>query len=105
MSLEPQLEQILQGAITGAMSGGGGGLEPTLIESTINQIMEASARISAQGNTPVMLVAGNIRAFLSRLIRSRLPTLNVLAYEEVPANKTIKVVEVIGSNPGMLQTA
>jgi flagellar biosynthesis protein FlhA len=105
MSLEPQLEQILQGAITGALQGNAGGLEPTLIENTIGQVMEASSRLSAQGNTPVLLVAGNIRAFLSRLVRSRLPTLMVLAYEEIPANKTIKVVEVIGSNPGMLQTA
>lgn len=105
ISLEPQLEQILQGAIQGAMQGGAGGLEPTLIENTINQIIEASARFSAQGNTPVMLVAGNIRAFLSRLIRSRLPTLYVLAYEEVPANKTIKVTEVVGGNQGMLQSA
>ncbi|MFK7974647.1 MAG: flagellar biosynthesis protein FlhA [Halioglobus sp.] len=105
ISLEPQLEQILQGAIQGAMQGGAGGLEPTLIENTINQIVEASSRLSAQGNTPVMLVAGNIRAFLSRLIRSRLPTLYVLAYEEVPANKTIKVVEVVGGNQGMLRSA
>lgn len=105
ISLEPQLEQILQGAIQGAMQGGAGGLEPTLVENTINQIVEAASRLSAQGNTPVMLVAGNIRAFLSRLIRSRLPTLYVLAYEEVPANKTIKVVEVVGGNQGMLQSA
>lgn len=105
ISLDPQLEQILQGAIQGAMQGGAGGLEPTLIENTINQIIEASARFSAQGNTPVMLVAGNIRAFLSRLIRSRLPTLYVLAYEEVPANKTIKVTEVVGGNQGILQSA
>lgn len=105
MSLEPQLEQILQGAIQGAMQGSAGGLEPTLIENTINQIIDTSARFSAQGNTPVMLVAGNIRAFLSRLIRSRLPTLYVLAYEEVPASKTIRVVEVVGGNQGMLQSA
>lgn len=105
MTLEPQLEQILQGAIQGAMAGGAGGLEPSLIENTINQIIEVSSRFTAQGNTPVILVAGNIRVFLSRLIRSRLPTLYVLAYEEIPASKTIKVVEVVGGRQANLQSA
>ena len=37
-----------------------------------------------------MLVASNIRLFLSRLLRSRMPSFYTLAYEEIPASKTIK---------------
>ena len=99
MTLDSQLEQILQGALQGSQ----GGLEPSLIERTINQIIEASARIEAEGRTPVMLVASNIRLFLSRLLRSRMPSFYTLAYEEIPASKTIKVIATIGSGQPRLQ--
>ena len=95
MTLDSQLEQILQGAIQGT----GGGLEPSLIENTIRQIAAVAERSAAQGNTPVLLVAGNIRLFLSRLLKSRIENLYVLAYEELPASKSIKVVEAIGGQP------
>ena len=98
MTLDSHLEQILQGAI----QGNSGGLEPSLMESTINQIIEASGKIGAEGKSPVVLVAGNIRLFLSRLLRSRVSNLYVLAYEEIPASKTIKVVEAIGGSQAQL---
>ncbi len=95
MTLDSQLEQILQGAIQGT----GGGLEPSLIETTIGQIAAVAERSAAQGHTPVLLVAGNLRLFLSRLLKSRIENLYVLAYEELPASKTIRVVEAIGAQP------
>jgi flagellar biosynthesis protein FlhA len=95
MTLDAQLEQILQGAIQGTP----GGLEPSLVERTINQIIEASAKIEAEGKTPVLLVASNVRLFLSRLLRTRMANFYILAYEEIPASKTIKVVATIGGAP------
>ncbi|MFT6888805.1 MAG: flagellar biosynthesis protein FlhA, partial [Halioglobus sp.] len=76
-----------------------GGLEPSLVERTINQIIEASAKIEAEGKTPVLLVASNVRLFLSRLLRTRMANFYILAYEEIPASKTIKVVATIGGTP------
>ncbi|MEZ5569442.1 MAG: flagellar biosynthesis protein FlhA [Halioglobus sp.] len=101
MTLDSQLEQILQGAI----QGNSGGLEPSLIENTIRQIAAVAERSAAQGHTPVLLVASNIRLFLSRLLRSRIDNLYVLAYEELPASKTIRVVEAIGGQPAKLAQA
>jgi len=100
ITLDTQLEQILQGAIQGA----GGGLEPSLMENVIRQIGQASERLVAQGNSPVVLVGGAIRLFLSRLLRGRTEGLHVLAYEEIPANKTIKVVEIVGNVPTQAAT-
>jgi len=99
MTLDSQLEQILQGAL----QGGSGGLEPTLIERVISQIVAASGKIEAEGNTPVALVASSIRLFLSRLLGGRMDNFYILAYEEVPASKNIKVVATIGSGQALLQ--
>jgi flagellar biosynthesis protein FlhA len=98
MVLDSQLEQILQGAMQGAA----GGLEPSLMESVISQVIEASGRIEAEGKNPVLLVASNIRLFLSRLLRGRMGNFYILAYEEIPASKNIKVVATIGSGQPQL---
>jgi len=98
MVLDSQLEQILQGA----MQGTAGGLEPSLMESVITQVIQASGRIEAEGKNPVLLVASNIRLFLSRLLRGRMGNFYILGYEEIPASKNIKVVATIGSGQQQL---
>jgi len=98
MVLDSQLEQILQGA----MQGTAGGLEPSLMESVITQVIQASGRIEAEGKSPVLLVASNIRLFLSRLLRGRMGNFYILGYEEIPASKNIKVVATIGSGQQQL---
>ena len=98
MVLDSQLEQILQGA----MQGTAGGLEPSLMESVIGQVIQAAARIEAEGKSPVLLVASNIRLFLSRLLRGRMGNFYILGYEEIPASKNIKVVATVGSGQQQL---
>jgi len=98
MVLDSQLEQILQSAMQGTM----GGLEPSLMENVINQVMEASGKMEAEGNNPVLLVASNIRLFLSRLLRGRMGNFYILGYEEIPASKNIKMVATIGSGQSRL---
>ncbi|MEM6543938.1 MAG: flagellar biosynthesis protein FlhA [Pseudomonadota bacterium] len=99
MVLDPKLEQLLMQAVSGTP----GGLEPNLMDSVIQQVMQASAKLEAEGNNPVLLVATNIRLFLSRLLRGRMANFYILAYEEIPPNKSIRVVATIGSGPGSNQ--
>jgi len=109
MTLDSQLEQILQGAMQGVMQGTmqgvQGGLEPALIESVISEIVAASGLIEAEGKPPVVLVASNVRLFMSRLLGGRMDKLYVLAYEEIPANRNIKVVATIGGDQARLQAS
>lgn len=95
MVLDPQLEQILLGSIQGAP----GGLEPTLMDTVIQQITQASSQLEAEGSSPVLLVATSIRLFLSKLLRGRMSNFYILAYEEIPPNKSIRVVATIGGAP------
>jgi flagellar biosynthesis protein FlhA len=96
MALDSQLEQILQGSL----QNGSGGLEPSLLDSVIRQVMEASQKMEADGNNPVLLVASEIRLFLSRLLRGRMSNFYILAYEEIPPSKSIRVVATIGGGQG-----
>jgi flagellar biosynthesis protein FlhA len=95
MALDSQLEQILLSSMQGAP----GGLEPSLLDRVIKQIMEVGGSMEAAGQTPVLLVASSVRLFLSRLLRGRMANFYILAYEEIPASKSILVVATIGGDP------
>ncbi len=97
ITLDPSLEQILQSSIQ-ALSEGGAGIEPGLAERMHQSLAESAQRQEAAGKPAILLVTPAIRAWLARLVRHSIPMLNVLAYNEIPDNKQIKVVANIGTD-------
>ena len=53
-------------------------------------------KMEAEGASPVLLVSGAIRGFLARLLRGRMANFYILAYDEIPADKNIRVVTTVG---------
>ena len=105
IALEPSLEQILLQSIQGG-SEGGVGFEPGLAEQMHRTLAERAQQQEMQGKPAVLLVAPPIRQWLSRLVRHSIPGLHVLAYNEIPDNKQIKVVSTVGQRlPGLGQAA
>lgn len=95
VTLDPKLEQLLQQSMQ--MSGdGAAGLEPGLAERLQTSITEASQRQEAAGQPPVLLVPGQLRPMLARMARNWVPGLHVLAYQEIPDTKQIRIVSAIG---------
>ncbi|MBI5461877.1 MAG: flagellar biosynthesis protein FlhA [Gammaproteobacteria bacterium] len=103
IALEPALEQILLQSIQGGPEGGAG-FEPGLADQMHRALAERTQQQEIQGKPAVLLVAPPIRQWLSRLVRHSIPGLHVLAYNEVPDNKQIKVVSTVGQRaPGLGQ--
>ena len=92
MVLDSQLEQSLQKVVQGTS----GGVEPSLVELMIEQVSDAASFFESQGKNSVLLVSKEIRLFLSRLLRGRMDNFYILAYEEAPSNKRIKIERRIG---------
>ena len=97
VTLDPSLEQILQTSIQ-AVSEGGAGIEPGLAERMHRSLAESVQRQEAAGQAAILLVAPPIRPWLAKLVRHSIPGLHVLAYNEIPDNKQIKVVANIGTD-------
>ena len=95
ITLEPNLEQILHRSLQTA-SEGGAGLEPGLAEQMHQSLEESAQRMEMEGQTPVLLVSSFIRPWLSRFVRHSIPGLHVLAYNEIPQDRQIKVVSTVG---------
>ena len=95
MTLDPQLEQMLQDSVA---SGGESapGFEPGLADRVHQAIADGARRQEASGDAAVLLVAPKVRPWISRLMRHSVPTLSVLAYNEIPENRRIRVVAAVG---------
>ena len=95
ITIEPELEQLLQG------SGQGGGamtpgLEPGLAERLQRQVLEAARRVEAAGEPAVLLTPPTLRTTLARFLRAGIPGLHVLAWNEIPDSRRVRLVTAIG---------
>ncbi|WP_456380696.1 flagellar biosynthesis protein FlhA [Thiolapillus sp.] len=95
ITLDPQLEQILQQTIQGAQEGGMG-MEPGIVDRLMTDMKEMAQKQEMTGESAVLLVSPALRALLSRLLRSALPSLHVISYDEVPDSKQILVTGNVG---------
>jgi flagellar biosynthesis protein FlhA len=100
ITLEPRLEQILLNSLQKAGQGQEEGvlLEPSMAEKLQRSLIEAAQRQEMQGLPVILLVAGPIRAMLSRFGRLAVPNMHVLAYQEIPDNKQVTIVATVGPN-------
>ncbi|WP_271103358.1 flagellar biosynthesis protein FlhA [Pseudomonas tohonis] len=100
ITLEPRLEQILLSSMQKAGQGSEDGilLEPGMAEKLQRSLVEAAQRQEMLGKQAILLVAGPIRAMLSRFARLAVPTMHVLAYQEIPDNKQVTIVATVGQN-------
>jgi flagellar biosynthesis protein FlhA len=95
ITLDPALEQVLQDSM-----GGGGdaspGFEPGLADRVQTALADSTRRQEAAGEPAVLLVAPKIRPWIAKLMRHSTPSLAVLAYNEIPENRRIRVIAAVG---------
>ncbi|MDB5980747.1 MAG: flhA [Pseudomonas sp.] len=100
ITLEPRLEQILLNSLQKAGQGQEEGvlLEPSMAEKLQRSLIDAAQRQEMQGQPVILLVAGPVRAMLSRFGRLAVPNMHVLAYQEIPDTKQVTIVATVGPN-------
>ncbi len=95
ITLDPELERILQQSLQTATEGGAG-IEPGLAEQMLKSLEESTQRLEMEGQPAVLLVSSFIRPWLARFVRHSIPGLHVLAYNEIPEDRQIKVISTVG---------
>ncbi|MDN0074597.1 flagellar biosynthesis protein FlhA [Crenobacter sp. SG2303] len=94
ITLEPTLENVL----TQAVQSRGGGLEPGLAENLLASAAQQAEQVEQQGYNPVLLTPPLLRPLLARFLRRPLPHLRVISHNEIPDNKTIRIIGVVGGS-------
>ncbi|MFJ4144125.1 flagellar biosynthesis protein FlhA [Pseudomonas sp. NPDC089734] len=94
IGLDFNLEQVLMQAV-----GNGGSLEPSLADNLMQQTTLALKRQEMNTEPPVLVVPNKLRPVLSRFLRRRLRHLTVISLSEVPDDRTLRMINVIGGTP------
>jgi flagellar biosynthesis protein FlhA len=95
ITLEPELEQLLQASLQG-QGGGNAAIEPGLAERLQSRLAESAVRQEASGEATVLMVAPQLRTTLARFTRATVPGLHVLAWNEIPDNRRVRLVAAVG---------
>jgi flagellar biosynthesis protein FlhA len=96
ITLENDLEQLLQGSLAAAPGAASPGLEPGLAERLQQNLADASRRQERLGEPAVLLVPPSLRQTLARFVRAGVPGLQVLAWNEIPDNRRVRLVTAVG---------
>ena len=96
ITLAPELEQILLGSLSGGGGVAGAAVEPGLADRLQQSVADAARRQELNGEPAVLLVAPLLRPWLARFTRHVAQNLHVLAYNEVPDNRRVRLVQALG---------
>ena len=95
ITLEPELEQLLSNSLAGS-NAATPGLEPGLAERMQRRLAEAAQRQELTGEPAVLLVPPQLRQTLARFMRAIVPNMHVLAWNEIPDNRKVRLVTAVG---------
>ena len=73
-------------------------LEPKLAESILKALADNANEIQEKGAIPVLVVSPNLRQWLAKFVKLRVPELHVLAYTEIPEEQKIELFGSIGGD-------
>lgn len=99
LTLDKQVEEIIQGSIQKTDINSFLALEPTVAEKILLKIKEAVETVTPRTETvPVLLASPFVRIYLRRLTERFLPDLVVLSHNEVVSTVQIKTLKVVTLN-------
>ena len=96
MALETELEKLLQDVLR--LSGGTGsfGIEPGLAGELRGMAASAAARLESIAPVAALAVRPDLRDLVAQLLRPVRPRIWIFSFPEIPSEKRIKVVELLG---------
>ncbi|MBU6379058.1 MAG: flagellar biosynthesis protein FlhA [Gammaproteobacteria bacterium] len=95
VTFDAGLEQMLTNTV--AAGAATPGLEPGLAERLQQRLLEVAQRQEMSGQPAVLLVSPTLRPVLARFLRSTVPQMHVIAWNEVPDSRKVRLVNTIGT--------
>ena len=76
-------------------------IDQGLAQKILTSMSAALDKVSGQGRTAVVIVAGALRRPLAIWLRAHLPDALVMGINELPETRRIEVVATVGGQPGL----
>jgi flagellar biosynthesis protein FlhA len=100
IALEPELERLLQEALRLSSGTGAFGIEPGLAGELRSSAAASAARLEAAASVAALVTRPELRELTAQLLRPVQPRIWVFSYPEIPPEKRIKVIELLGRPAG-----
>ncbi|MEW6542371.1 MAG: flagellar biosynthesis protein FlhA [Nitrospirota bacterium] len=95
ITLDPRLDRRLADQAAAGGQGGLWSLEPGLSQKLLGLLKQAAERVATKGQQPVILCSPGLRRHLRRVTERILPSVPVLALNEIDGVAKIKAVETV----------
>jgi len=79
------------------------GIETGLADRLFKSLKQVTQQQEIKGEASIVVVAPPIRSYLSKMVRHSIRGLHVMAYNEIPDNKQIKVIATVGNETEALE--
>ena len=73
-------------------------MEPNLAETLLSALKDSESKLSMEGKTAVFVTSPFLRRDLSKLLRQQSEDLVVMGFNELPDNRQVEIVSVIGKS-------
>lgn len=94
MTLEPSFERKLLDAVNGVDNSS---FDSNMADTLVKETMSASYKNETLGIPSVLMVPQPLRMVFSKFLRRQIPELKVLANNEIPSDRLIKITTMIGT--------
>ena len=90
ITVDPQLENTIAGAVQRNESGSYVALEPHILQAIISSLSKELPKITNIGYQPIVLTSPAIRTYFYKLIERSVPNLIVLSYAELESKVEVQ---------------
>ncbi|MEO2069633.1 MAG: FHIPEP family type III secretion protein, partial [Desulfurobacteriaceae bacterium] len=97
ITLSPKFEEKLKNSIIQTEEGYRITLSPTEIKKLVNEINQLIPRFLEENAIPVLLTSPELRRFVANIIARHIPSLKVIAYDELADNVKVQSLGVVGN--------
>lgn len=98
IGVDPRLEQMMTSVLQSnstAVTSPTLGLSPDIVRTVQNSLYSAVDEITLAGYNPLVICAAQIRPYLSRMLRTAFPMVNVVSFTELPSDTDIEIISSI----------
>lgn len=96
ITLAPDLEQMILTAVRQSPEEKMLLLDGNLAKKILQNLNEATEKLSREGKAIFLIVAPQIRRHVSNFIKAQLSAVNVLSFTELPENRSVEIVYTVG---------
>lgn len=95
LTVDPQLENKISGAVQRTELGSYVALEPNLVQTIMTSLNNQLVKLVEQGYQPLVLVSPAVRPYVRKLLERTMPNIIVLSYAEIDAKVEVQALGMV----------